>query len=171
MPGEGVCSGVRADACPGFDPPGQGVEVTGFQAGACAGAHLVAGAGEHLDGQWGPVVVLRVARRGGEQGMLSGTGTLSSAPTLLITSRAERSGDAVNLAAAALRPLKPGHPATLPGLRSRLAGPGADDLPGRVVRGPVDALISCRGEGPVLLPRDSHRPGYGLATRELNRNP
>ena len=90
MPGEGVCSGVRADACPGFDLPGQGVEVTGCQAGACASAHLVAGAGEHLDGQWGPVVVLRAARRGGEQGLLSGTGTLSSAPTLLITGRAAR---------------------------------------------------------------------------------
>ena len=91
--------------------------------------------------------------------------------SLLITGRAERSGDAVNLAAAALRQLKPGHPATLPGLRSRLAGTGADDLPGRVVRGPVHALISCRGESPVLLPRDSHRPGYGLAARKLNRNP
>jgi hypothetical protein len=133
-------------------------------------AYVLAEPGEHLDGQWGPVVVLRAGRRGGEQGMLSGTGILSSAPTLFITGRAERSGDAVNLAAAALRPVKPGHPATLPGLRSRLAGPGGNDLPGRVVRGPVDALISFRGEGPVLLPRDSHRPGYGLAVGKLNRN-
>jgi hypothetical protein len=36
--------------------------------------------------------------------MLSGTGTLSSALTLLITGRAERSGDAVNLATAARYP-------------------------------------------------------------------
>ena len=52
--------------------------------------------------------MLTVARRGAEQVDAVGNGYPFVAPTLLITGRAERSGEAVNLVAAALRPLNPG---------------------------------------------------------------
>jgi len=77
----------------------------------------------------------------------------SVAPALLIGGRIERNGNAVNLVAERLRPLKA--PATVPSRDFRLRGAIGDGVPGRVVGGPGHAprVAERIGRGQTCCPR------------------